>query len=101
MKSPDYAAALQERNLFPLSMTGAETTAFVEERRAGARSATVPGAAAIKARLTAHGLWHAFLILRPRLNDNRFLKRSQVAALGTVKGTTSMTSGLRSLLSRQ
>lgn len=32
MKSPDYATALQERNLFPLSMTGAETTAFIEER---------------------------------------------------------------------
>lgn len=32
MKSPDYAAALQQRNLFPLAMTGDETAAFVEER---------------------------------------------------------------------
>ena len=32
MKSPDYAAALQQRNLFPLPMTGDETKAFVEER---------------------------------------------------------------------
>ncbi|MCZ7465398.1 tripartite tricarboxylate transporter substrate-binding protein [Rhizobium rhizogenes] len=32
MKSANYAAALQQRNLFPLPMAGAETTAFVEER---------------------------------------------------------------------
>jgi putative tricarboxylic transport membrane protein len=32
MKSPDYAAELQKRNLFPLPMTGEQTTAFVEER---------------------------------------------------------------------
>jgi putative tricarboxylic transport membrane protein len=32
MKSPDYEAELQKRNLFPLPMTGEETKAFVEER---------------------------------------------------------------------
>lgn len=32
MKSPDYAAELQKRNLFPLPMTGEQTTAFIEER---------------------------------------------------------------------
>jgi putative tricarboxylic transport membrane protein len=32
MKSPDYAAALQQRNLFPLPMTGEETKAFVEKQ---------------------------------------------------------------------
>jgi putative tricarboxylic transport membrane protein len=32
MKSPDYGKALQERNLFPLPMSGAETEAFVHKQ---------------------------------------------------------------------
>jgi putative tricarboxylic transport membrane protein len=32
MKAPGYEAALQKRNLFPLPMTGEETTAFVEKQ---------------------------------------------------------------------
>lgn len=32
MKSPGYEAALQQRNLFPLPMTGEETAAFVEKQ---------------------------------------------------------------------
>lgn len=32
VKSPEYEAALKQRNLFPLPMTGEETTAFVEKQ---------------------------------------------------------------------
>jgi putative tricarboxylic transport membrane protein len=32
MNAPEYATALQQRNLFPLPMTGAETAAFVEKQ---------------------------------------------------------------------
>lgn len=32
IKSPGYAAALEQKNLFPLPMTGEETTAFVEKQ---------------------------------------------------------------------
>ncbi|WLE00069.1 tripartite tricarboxylate transporter substrate-binding protein [Agrobacterium leguminum] len=35
MQSPDYAAELQKRNLFPLPMTGEETKTFVEKQVAG------------------------------------------------------------------
>lgn len=48
MKSPDYAAELQKRNLFPLPMTGKQTTAFVEERVAAYKKLAADFGLAVK-----------------------------------------------------